>query len=129
MFRFGRSTIVPAALSAPIALAAAIAFTGCGKPTATDKASASTEVSKTDPWEQVARQLRRDNDLAACKVALGQLNNDLAERTDVPVAAPISDAAATSLQAIVPLSKDDLAEVRAGSYSGLDSVYLADCFY
>ena len=110
-------------------LLSAIALTGCGKPATTDKAATSTEVSKTDPWEQVARQLRRDNDLAACKVALGQLNNDLAERTDVPVAAPLSDSAAKSLQTLVPLSKNDLAEVRAGSYSGLDSVYLADCFY
>ncbi|HXD86413.1 MAG TPA: hypothetical protein VN641_07955 [Urbifossiella sp.] len=117
-----RSALFAAALSA-------LALTGCGKPATTDKAATAAEVSKTDPWEQVARQLRRDNDLAACKVALGQLNNDLAERTDVPVAAPISDSAAKSLQAIVPLSKDDLAEVRAGSYSGLDSVYLADCFY
>ena len=106
-----------------------VLLSGCGKPPVVPIDDLKSGSKKTDPWDAVATRLRKDTDLAACKSALGQLNSDLSERTDIPAPAAISDDAAKALRTLVPLSNDDFSEIRPASYSSLDPAYLSDCFY
>ena len=110
--------------------ASLIAFLpGCGKPPDSDSSGNVKSFRKVEPWESIAVRLRRDTELAACKTALGQLNNELAERTDLPPVPALAPEGETALKALVPLSSDDLMELRGASYSALDPAYLAECFY
>ena len=131
MKRSGRShLVVHTSLVVAAVLVGGLALMfGCSKPLPTDNANTQREGPKVDPWEAVGRRLRKETDLSACKSALGQLNNDLAERTDVAGAAALSDEALKSLSAIAPLSRDDAAEIRPAAYTSLDPTYVADCFY
>jgi hypothetical protein len=110
-----------------VVLAASLA--GCGSPAGSNGGATSTTGRKVEPWENVANRLRKENDLSACKTALGQLNNELAERTDLPPVPALTDEAAKNLAALVPLSTDDIAEIRGASYSALDPAYVAECFH
>ena len=114
------------------AAAVVLAFgfaSGCGKPPTLPPDDPKSSGKKLDPWEAVATRLRKETDLAACKTALGQLNGDLAERTDVSRAAPMTDDSIRALSAVVPLMRDDLSELRPTAYSSLDPAYLVECFY
>lgn len=121
--------VLPAAgLLALIALAASLA--GCGKSaTSTKPDGQKSEAAKADPWDGVAKRLRKDTDVGACRAALNQLNSDLGNRPDVPGPAPLSPDAEKALAALVPLAGPDAAEIRSASFSNLDPVYLADCLY
>jgi len=123
---------LPIVLTSLTALAGlSFLLSGCGKPPATGPSGAGGDERKTkaQPWENVASRLRKETDLAACKTALGQLNNELSERSDLPAVPSLSDDAATALKALVPLSPSDLSEVRGSSFSSLDPAYLAECFH
>src|SRR5439155_26153091 len=106
-----------------------VLLSGCPKqsksPTGGD---AKQEVTTGTPWEAFGQRLRKGNDLTACKTAVGQLNAELTTRKEFqpPPPSPEADQALTSA---APLSPDDLAEARNGSFTALDAVYLADCFY
>lgn len=102
---------------------------GCGRQPHTISNDKRATEAKADPWEEVGRRLRKDTDPAACKAALDQLNSDLASRSDVDGPPALTPAAEKALAALVPLTPEDVAEIRGASYSALDPVYLADCFY
>ncbi|MDB5307827.1 MAG: hypothetical protein JWO38_2029 [Gemmataceae bacterium] len=133
MNRPGSSRLLVAAPpAAGIALLAGLLLSsGCTKPTTGLPRADPTRgaETKTDPWEAAAKRLRKETDLAACKAALNQLNIDLASRSEVPGPAPLGPDDMKALAALVPLAPPDADEVRPASYTGLDPVYLADCFY
>jgi ribonuclease D len=122
--------LVAAAAAGAAALLAAVFFpAGCNKPARTVTSDEKNKDEKTDPWEAVAKRLRKDTDPAAVKTALAQLTNDLASRTDVPPPQPLADADAKALAAVVPLAPQDLDALRPAGYSGVDPAYVADCLY
>jgi hypothetical protein len=110
-------------------IAGVLAVAGCGPRVGTGSSEPIAAAPPGDPWETVSRQLRKDTELPSCKAALGQLNNELAERPGAAGPAPLTGDAIKSLAALVPLSPDDLAEIRPAAYSRLDPAYIADCFY
>jgi len=114
----------------PIAVAlVAASLAGCGTPAGSNNDGGTSSGRKVEPWENVASRLRKENDLAACKSALGQLNNELAERTDLPPVPALTPEAEKALAAMVPLTGDDLAEIRGATYTALDPAYVAQCYY
>ncbi|HEY3789974.1 MAG TPA: hypothetical protein VGL71_14035 [Urbifossiella sp.] len=131
MNRLGRSNALLAAslIAASVLILGVVLAAGCNRRIVTDDGDKKTEAAKADPWETVSRRLHKETDLATCKTALGQLNNELSERSEVAGSATLPDEAARALQALIPLSADDLAEIRQTSYSSLDPAYLADGFY
>lgn len=102
---------------------------GCGNSPTAQKEDPSQQTKKADPWEATAERLRRERDLSACKSALGQLNNELSERTDVAGAPGLTNEAEAALKSFVPLSSDDILELRPAAFTSLDPAYLAECFY
>jgi hypothetical protein len=114
-----------------IGIAAALfaaSLAGCGSPPGSNGEGGNISGRKVEPWENVSARLRKENDLPACKSALGQLNNELSERTDLPPVPALTPEAEKSLTALVPLSADDLSEIRGATYSALDPAYVAECF-
>ena len=106
-----------------------LVLAGCGPRAGTTDDPAKGTSRKVEPWENVAAQLRKETDLATCRTALGQLNNELTERTDLPPVPGLSPEAEKALARLVPLSTTDLGEIRPAAYSALDPAYLAECFY
>ncbi len=100
---------------------------GC-KPTNPPIQSQDDAKEKTDPWEEAGKYLKKGTDLASCKTALGQLK-DLAGRAKDEQPPGLSAESAAALVAVAPLAPDDLAEVRPATFTPLDPVYIADCFY
>jgi hypothetical protein len=102
---------------------------GCGKSNDTKKSEERAAEKKTDPWEAVGKRLRKEKDAAACRAALGQLASELPNRSDVPAPTPLSPEAERAITDHVPLAPPELQELRQASFTSLDSVYLAECFY
>ena len=108
-----------------------LALAGCGGSSGTTKSDGTNkaDAAKVDPWDAAAKRLRKDTDLGTCRAALNQLNNDLANRPDVPGPAPLAPDAEKALGAVFPLAPIDATEIRPAAFSNLDPAYLADCFY
>ena len=123
-----RTVIVAGSLGVLIAASLLTVLPGCGKQ-AGPKEDVDKVKRKVEPWESVASRLRRETDLATCKTALSQLNNDLAERPDLPAPPALAPDAAKAIQALMPMMPDDLNEISGSSYSSFDPAYLAQCFY
>jgi len=128
MNRLGRFRL--AVVTAAVVAAGVSSPTGCTRPTGgQSKDKGKADGPKADPWDALAKRLRKDNDPAAVKTALGQLATDLADRTDVPRPAALDPAAEKALAAVAGLTPGDLETVRPAGYSGLDAAYVADAFY
>jgi hypothetical protein len=83
-----------------------------------------------DPWDEVGKRLKKENDLAACKSAINQLRRGLSERVkEFPQPPGLAPEAEKSLSQLVRLTPTDLAELRPASFTNLDEIYLADCLY
>jgi hypothetical protein len=106
-----------------------LALAGCGKSGDPKKTEERSAEKKADPWEALARRLRKERDAAACKSALGQLSSELPNRTDVPGPTPLSPEAERAITEAVRLHPGDLQEVRQSAFTSLDAVYLAESFY
>lgn len=119
-----------AVVSLALSFGACLLFiAGCGKPPAMNKDAKDSTAVKANPWEAAAKRLRKDADTAGCKTALGALNNELLSTQDAVRPAGLTPEAERELAAAVPLSPDDLAEIRGSSYSAHDPVYLAECLF
>src|SRR6476659_8480157 len=71
----------PAGLLALI-LCAALLSPRCGKsPTMRQDEQTNTD-TKRDPWEVIAKRLKKEDDQAACKSALGELSNTLSRQAN-----------------------------------------------
>jgi hypothetical protein len=103
--------------------------TSCSKPVPKAVDGDKGDTKAANPWEEASRRLRKDTDLAACKTVVGQLNSGLVGRKELPQPPGLAPDAERALAAVVPMNPADLEEVRTSSYTTLDAVYLADCFY
>lgn len=81
-----------------------------------------------DPWPAAVVDLRKQTDPATCRRVLNQLNADLTGNPAVAPAAPSADEV-KRLTATLRLDDDEVREVTATSYSGIDATYLADALY
>lgn len=128
---FPGSRPVPAFSATLVVLfAVLVLLSGCTKsPSQSNKSDKAGEGPKVDPWETVAKRLRKETDVAAVKAALGQLTSDLAARPDVPGPAALSPEAEKALAAVVPLAPSDAENLHPAVYTGQDAAYIADCFY
>ena len=111
-------------------LFALVMLAGCGKSgTGGPKEDTKAKEQRPDPWEVAAKKLRKDTDPTSVKTTLGQLKSDLAGRDDVPRPPALTPETEKALADLVPLAASDLAELRAPTFTSLDPVYVADCFY
>jgi hypothetical protein len=128
MNRLGSLRIVLAA--AACLVLALILAPGCMKTSSSKpKGSETTVGPKTDPWDGLAKRLRKENDAASLKTAFASFASDLSGREDVPKPPELTPEAEKALAALVPLAPADLASIRLGVYGGLDPTYLAECMY
>ena len=83
-----------------------------------------------NPWPRVLTDLRRQSDVAGCRVTLDRLATSLAlNNTPGLQPASLDPARATELEKALALSEAEVNELRPASYSALDAYYLADCLY
>jgi hypothetical protein len=102
---------------------------GCRRPPQAPKDDTLSSGPKGDPWEVLARRLKKETDYVACKNALSDLANNLAAQdnaTRLPGLTPDAEAALTRVINLIP---GDREEIRGASFSSHDPVYLADCLY
>lgn len=102
---------------------------GCGRPPARQQDEVGGGGAKADPWDAAAKRLRKDTDPVACKAALASLNHELAGSDKVDKPPALTPEAEKSLGELVPLSAADRDEIRPGTFSPHDPVYLAECLY
>jgi hypothetical protein len=86
-------------------------------------------VQKVEPWEEVARKLKKETDYDTCKSALAKLTEQLRSDDSIPRAKNLGPDEERALAAVVPLNPGDLEEIRNWNYSSHDPVYLTECFY
>jgi hypothetical protein len=84
---------------------------------------------KGDPWEEVAKKLKKETDYDTCKAALAKLTEHLRSDDTILRAKSLGPDEERALTAIVPLSPGDLEEIHNWNYSSHDPVYLTECFY
>ena len=121
-----RSVLATAAfLALTFILTAGCMKTGTSRPKGPDAPTG----PKSDPWDGLAKRLRKDTEPATLKTALTLFASDLSGREDVPKPPELTPAAEKALAALIPLSSADLAGIRLGVYGGLDPAYLAECLY
>jgi hypothetical protein len=125
--RSSRLLVIAAVAGVTALFTGFVLMSGCTKPTTTTKEKEKQEVAAGNPWEEFGQRLRKANDLAACKTAVAQLKTALAGRKEFqpPPPGPQDEQVLNS----APLSPDDLSQARDGSFTTLDAIYLADCFY
>lgn len=106
-----------------------IGNTGCRRPPrlASTDSGASTAV-RSDPWDEVLRQLRKDTTFPTCRTALQNLNNVLPP-DDPSHPRPLSAEEQEGLQRRLPLDATDREELAAARFTPQDAAYLADCLY
>src|SRR5262249_35356060 len=105
-------------------------MSGCTRPGTIANGTEKQEAEIKDPWDHVGKQLKKENDLTACKTAINRLKGELARRgKEIPQPPGLAPEAEQALGRVVPLTPLDLAELRPASFTGLDEAYLADCFY
>ena len=103
---------------------------GCGKSADTKKdETRGTAAAKADPWDALARRLRKETDAAGVRTALAHLASELPDRPDVPGPTVVSPEAERAITDAAPLAPADLQEVRQSAFTSLDAVYLAECYY
>jgi hypothetical protein len=102
---------------------------GCGRPPARQQDDAGGGGAKVDPWDAAAKRLRKDTDPVACKAVLASLNLELAGSDKVEKPPVLTPEAEKALATVVPLSGADRDEIRPGTFSPHDPVYLAECLY
>jgi hypothetical protein len=118
-----RSGLLLAALSA-------LALTGCPKPvTQYGGEQTNQDGPKVDPWDAVAKRLRKETDPAGVRGALGKLADDLASRPDAGPPVPLTPDAEKALAALARLAPEDLETVRTAAFGGADGAYVAECLY
>ena len=124
-----RNARVTATALAVAVLVAGLVWLGGCKPTqpAVTKENQEETVAR-NPWDVVREQLKKNTDLVACKGAIGQLKELAGREKELQPPGPTPETEA-ALVAVAPLSPADLAESRSATYTPLDAVYLADCFY
>jgi len=112
-----------------LALGLSCFASGCGRPPTGPKDQQGQSAVKGDPWEVVAKRLRKEGELAACKSALSALNHELASGEKVEKPAALSPQAEEALAALIPLHSSDRDEIRPSAFSPHDPVYVAECLY
>src|SRR5262249_14377534 len=107
-----------------------VLMSGCTRQANVTKGPDPTEPEITDPWDHVGKQLKKENDLTACKTAMNRLKGELSKRgKEFPQPPGLTPEAEKTLGQVVPLTPLELAELRPASFTGLDAVSLADCSY
>jgi hypothetical protein len=110
----------------------ALVLTGCPKPDTryTQNTTGATQAdAKVDPWDAVAKRLRKETDPAGVRAAFNKLAEDLAARPDVPGPPGLSPDAEKALVPLARLAPEDLDVVRPAVFAGADPAYVAECFY
>src|SRR5581483_4117942 len=125
----GRRRLFAGGLLAALLAAAVLLAPGCNKSGGSKSHDERADEKKADPWDALAKRLRKETDVAGCKSALGQLAGELPNRPDVPAPGPLGPDAEKAIAEAVPLNPTDLQEVRQASYTTLDAVYLSECLY
>lgn len=110
----------------------ALAPVGCPKPNPNPyagKDGPKADGPKVDPWDGVAKRLRKDADAGGARAALGKLTEELAARPDLPPPAALAGDAEKTLVALARLAPEDLGVVRPAAFPPGDAPYLAECLY
>jgi len=130
----GRRKRSLAALASSGILAALLASSsalssGCGKPPKIGSTDESRNTAKGDPWDAAAKRLRKETDFKTCKTVLGTLNHELSTGDKAEKAPGLGKSEEDALAGVVPLHASDRDEIRPGTFSPHDPVYLAECLY
>ncbi len=105
-----------------------IAAGACSRPPQlADTAGGGSSTSGGNPWEQAARQWRKDTTFAVCRSVLTTLNHELAAQS--PSGTVPSAEYLDALGRLVPLDAGDREELRAPQFTPHDAAYVAECFY
>lgn len=109
-----------------VALVSTVLVNGCKK---TSRTGGTTEptAAKVNPWEQVAKKLKKDTDFVTCQNALRILVENLRNDESLPKPAILGAQQESDLSAVVPLNAADREEIHNWNYSAHDPAYLADC--
>ena len=121
-----RAAFRPAALACGL-LAALLS--GCGKPPGSVSETGGLAAEKEDPWKAFVKRLRKENGADACRAALSALSNGLPNAPEAPKPKGLAPEQEEALAKLVPLNKDDRAEVRPADFTAHDAAYLAECLY
>jgi hypothetical protein len=127
---FPLRSALPVGVVAVAVAVLAILPAGCGTDAATDKpAVTTTQQSQTDPWTDALAELKADADPATCRRVLSRLGAELSAAPAADQLAGLSADGEKALRAVMPLTDEDLAEVRPAGFTPLDGAYLSDCLY
>lgn len=108
---------------------ASVCGSGCRRPPQPPKDETTTSSPKGDPWELLARRLKKETDFVACKTALADLANNLAAQDGSPRLPGLTPEAEAALTQVIALIPEDREEIRGAALSSHDPVYLSDCLY